>query len=343
MKKHDDTFIDLVKIRVKSGHGGDGCMSFRREAFVPKGGPNGGDGGQGGDVIVKGNRQLATLLDFKYNPIKKAGNGQPGMGSNCHGKNGKSCMIEVPLGTVIKEYDTGKTLYDVVDETPFVFLKGGKGGRGNTHFASSTRQAPRFCEEGKPGIEMDVVLELKLIADVGLIGFPNAGKSSLLRCVSHAHPKVAPYPFTTLSPSLGTMVFSPAYEIVIADMPGIIEGAHNNVGLGHTFLRHIERTALLVFVIDIAGCDGRDPIQDFTILKKELSLYKSSLSKERYIVAANKIDLIAPEQQEETVLRFSQAIKITRKRIYPISAVTHAGIEELKRGIAQEHIKIKNG
>lgn len=283
-------FIDYVKIRVKSGQGGSGCMSFHREKFIDKGGPDGGDGGRGGSVILVANRQLRTLQDFTYKREYAAKRGQHGMGSNKHGKSGKDITLEVPVGTVVKDTSSGEILTDIIDDgQKFVVAKGGKGGRGNARFATPTHQSPREWEVGKPGVELQIELELKLIADIGLVGLPNAGKSTLLSVISSAKPKIAGYPFTTLQPNLGIVRWRDFSSFVVADIPGLIEGAHEGKGLGHQFLRHIERTRALAYLIDISD---EDPQSTFDILYNELKNYSSLLVKKPAIIIITKADIL---------------------------------------------------
>ena len=283
-------FIDYVKIRVKSGQGGSGCMSFHREKFVDKGGPDGGDGGRGGSVILKANRQLRTLQDFTYKREYAAKRGQHGMGSNKHGKSGIDITLEVPVGTVVKDVNSGEILTDIVDNGQiFVVAKGGKGGRGNARFATPTHQSPREWDVGQPGEELLIELELKLIADIGLVGLPNAGKSTLLSVISSAKPKIAGYPFTTLKPNLGIVRWRDFQSFVVADIPGLIEGAHDGKGLGHQFLRHIERTRALAYLIDISD---EDPQSTFNILYNELKTYSTLLIKKLAIIVITKIDIL---------------------------------------------------
>jgi len=315
------TFVDRAKIRVKAGHGGSGCVSFRREKFVPKGGPDGGDGGMGGNVILVGDPNLSTLLDFKYRPSFQAQRGEHGKGSNKFGKSGSDLKIKVPLGTVIKDADTEKVIADITEEEkPVVVAKGGRGGRGNARFVSATNQAPREWEQGEYGEEKTLLLELKLIADVGLVGFPNAGKSTLISKLSAAKPKIADYPFTTLQPNLGIVKYRDEGSFVIADIPGIIEGAHAGKGLGLEFLRHIERTKVLVFLID---CCAEDPISDYQTLRQELRKHDPTLLERPQIVTLTKIDL-RPEE------RFDAFEKAVGASVFKISSVTGAGLNRLK-------------
>ena len=290
-------FADRAKIYIKSGKGGDGHVSFRREKYVPNGGPDGGDGGHGGDVIFEVDEGLNTLTDFRHIRKYCAENGQEGGKKNCRGKDGADIVIKIPEGTVIKEANSGKVITDMSGENRrYVILTGGKGGNGNQHYATSTMQAPKYAQPGQPAKELELMLELKVIADVGLVGFPNAGKSTLLGAISAAKPKVSSYPFTTLHPTVGVLEYEDYSRITVADIPGLIEGAHENVGLGHAFLRHIERTHLLIYVLDMGGVDGRNPWDDFKNLRNELELYMKGLSSRPAIIVANKMDL--PEAEE---------------------------------------------
>jgi len=315
-------FIDQAKIRVIAGNGGHGVVSFRREKYVPKGGPDGGDGGKGGDVIVQANSHLHTLLDFRYKRIFKAPSGRHGQGAKKTGRSGKNIVIKVPCGTLIKDAVTGEILADLIDDKQQVVVaKGGKGGRGNWHFATPTKKAPRFAEEGKKGETREIVLELKLIADVGLVGLPNAGKSTLLSRLSTAHPKIADYPFTTLTPNLGIVKFKEQHSYVLADIPGLIEGAHQGKGLGLNFLRHIERTRVLAFLIEIIS----DNIFDtFEVLRNELGKYNSRLLTRPAILILTKVDLA-----DENDLKKLDQLKNFTIPVHKISAVTGEGVGEL--------------
>jgi len=320
-------FIDEARFFVKAGDGGNGCVSFRREKFVPKGGPNGGDGGDGGDVIIEASRRLNSLIDFKYRSHFKAGNGAHGQGKDKHGRKGKDQIILVPVGSVIKDADTGTVLTDLIhDQQQFVAAKGAAGGRGNSHFATSRNRVPRYAEAGKPGQERWLRIELKLLADVGLIGLPNAGKSTLLSKLSAANPKVASYPFTTLEPQLGVLQFTYHDPCIIADIPGLIAGAHHGAGLGQKFLRHIERTRVLLHVID-ASETGDKPLVDYHTLENELRLYNDELLGRRFHVLLNKMDLVTDEgRRQELITMFArQGLKTAA-----ISTLTGEGIEELK-------------
>lgn len=321
-----ELFIDTARIYIKAGDGGNGIISFRREKYVAYGGPDGGDGGKGGDVIFIADPNLSTLLDFKYKKKYVAQNGENGRGKNQYGKNGEDLYIKVPVGTLIINDDTGEIIADLVrPNQKAIVLRGGKGGRGNAKFATSTLKTPRFAESGEKGKEMWVRLELKLLADVGLIGFPNAGKSTLLASCTRAKPKIANYPFTTLTPNLG-VVEHKGKSFVMADIPGLIEGAHRGEGLGHDFLRHIERTKMLIHVVDVSGNEGRDPIEDFEKINEELKLYSERLLTLPQIVAANKIDI---QSGKENFPAFEKEIKKRGYEVYPISALTKVGIDKL--------------
>ncbi|MDK2862021.1 MAG: GTPase [Thermodesulfobacterium sp.] len=319
-------FVDQAKIYVKAGNGGDGCISFRREKYVPKGGPDGGDGGDGGDVILMADPQVHTLYDFYHQVHFKAENGRPGMGKKMKGRDGEDLILRVPVGTVVKDAETGEVLGDLV--TPgqtLVVAKGGKGGRGNARFATPVRQAPRIAEKGTPGEERWILLELKLIADVGLVGFPNAGKSTLLSRISAAKPKIADYPFTTLEPNLGVVSLLEGGSFVVADIPGLIEGAHKGIGLGHDFLRHIERTRVLLYVLDITKKE--EVLKDYQVLKEELRLFNPRLLEKEYFIALNKIDTIADQEEIEKIVRLFP--KEDQPKIFPISAVSGQGVVQL--------------
>ena len=326
-------FIDYAKIIIASGNGGNGAITFRREKYVANGGPDGGDGGKGGSVFFEVDLGLNTLVDFKYKKKYMAKNGQPGSGNRCNGKKGEDLHIKVPQGTVIRDEETGKVIADLseVGQVECV-LKGGKGGKGNVHFATATRQIPNFAETGEPGIEKTVILELKLIADVGLLGFPNVGKSTLLSRMTTATPKIADYHFTTLEPNLGVVKLNNGESFVMADIPGLIEGASEGVGLGLKFLRHVERTRLLLHVIDIAGTEGRDPINDFEIINNELKGYSEKLSNKLQIIAANKSDVL---QDNDNFERLEKIAKDKGFEIYKISAITGDGLKELFNRIAE--------
>ena len=320
-------FVDKAKISVIGGDGGNGCCSFRREKFVPRGGPNGGDGGHGGSVILQTSPNEQSLVDLVFQRHYQARNGENGRGKDQYGKKADDITIQVPIGTVVKDSETGEVIVDMdhADMT-FVIAAGGQGGRGNMHFATSTNRAPRHCTPGVPGEARKIELELKTIADIGLVGYPNAGKSTLLRAVSKARPKVAPYPFTTLHPVVGMVEFPDYYKMSVADIPGLIEGAHDNIGLGHAFLKHIERTHVLVYVLDTAGVDGRTPWDDFVHLQNELELYMKGLSKRPAIIVANKTDL--PESEENMVL-LKEALSSSYLEIIPVSAEKSENISYL--------------
>ena len=324
-------FSDYVKIYIKAGNGGNGAVSFRREKYVAKGGPDGGDGGRGGNVVFVAEVGKDTLIDFRYKSKFTAENGGNGAGSKFHGKNGEDLIIKVPRGTVIRDAETGKIIKDLSDDKPFICLRGGKGGWGNRHFATPTRQCPRFARAGIPGEEKEVLLELKLIADVGLIGFPNVGKSTLLSVVSAARPKIADYHFTTLVPNLGVVGHDGEDSFVMADIPGLIEGAAKGAGLGHEFLRHIERCRILVHVVDISGCEGRDPIEDFEKINAELAEFSEALASRPMIVAANKTDSISNEESAE---KFRRYIAEKGLELYEMSAAIGEGTKELVNALS---------
>ena len=317
--------MDTARIQVKAGNGGNGCISFRREKFVPRGGPDGGDGGNGGNVILTATLGMSTLIDLHHNPRQVAENGGHGTGKQRNGADGVDCVVKVPAGTIVRDYDTTETLADLTAPNQTVVVaRGGIGGKGNARFKSSTFQAPRVAEKGEPGEEREISLEIKLIADVGLVGYPNAGKSTLLARTSAATPKIAAYPFTTLRPNLGVVRINREQNFVLADIPGLIEGAHKGAGLGHQFLRHIERTKMLIHVIDLSATDGRDPIKDYEQLNLELGHYNELLTKLPQIIALNKIDM--PEA--EANLARLQAY-FGKRKIFPISAITGDGVNAL--------------
>jgi GTP-binding protein len=347
-------FVDRIKIHARAGDGGSGCVSFRREKFVPRGGPDGGDGGKGGDIILETDVHTDNLVDFFYRPLLRAKSGQHGMGKDMYGKAAKNSAFKVPLGTVVYRYSPGtakvseseteqprepagtaladqEVLADLSEPGQrFVLCRGGAGGKGNTHFKSSRNRVPRQFTEGEPGEEGDFLLELRMIADVGLVGYPNAGKSTLLGKLSAARPKVAPYPFTTLNPIVGVVEFDGYQRLTVADIPGLIEGAHRNVGLGHDFLRHIVRCKLFVFVLDTAGTEGRNPINDLQTLRRELDLYDPTLSRRPWLIAANKMDIPdAGDNLKALQQRFPD------RKIVPISAKENEGIEALKGSFEQ--------
>lgn len=327
-------FIDVAKIFVKSGDGGDGAISFRREKYVPLGGPDGGDGGDGGSVILVADRNLTTLLDFTYRRKYVAEKGQNGSGSKSSGKKGEDLYIKVPMGTVVRDTKTNKIMVDLShDGDSYVVARGGKGGKGNYHFATPTRQAPNFAEPGMPGEEREITLEIKLLADVGLVGFPNVGKSILLSMVSKARPKIANYHFTTLKPNLGVVKVEGVPPFVMADIPGIIEGASEGVGLGFDFLRHIERTRLLIHVVDISGIEGRDPVEDFKKINEELKNYSVKLWDRPQIIAANKSDMLYDEEVFENFK--NELNKMGYDKIFKISAATNEGVNELIKEAAR--------
>ncbi len=320
-------FIDKAKIHLKAGKGGDGAVAFRREAHVPAGGPAGGDGGKGGDIIFQVDEGMRTLMDFRYRRHYNAANGENGKGKNMYGKDGEDLLLKVPPGTIIREETTGNIIADLISHNDMVVAaRGGKGGKGNTYFKTSTRQAPRFATAGEHGQELTVILELKLIADVGLIGFPNVGKSTLLSVVTSARPKIADYHFTTLTPNLGVVRTKYGDSFVLADIPGLIEGAHEGTGLGHEFLRHVERTKLLIHVVDVAGLEGRDPLEDFEKINQELHLYNEQLLEKPQVVAANKIDIPG---SNDNFKKLKSALKEQGIEVFPISAVTNQGLDEL--------------
>ncbi|MCI8440991.1 MAG: GTPase ObgE [Provencibacterium sp.] len=323
-------FIDVAKIRLKAGKGGDGAVSFRREKYVAAGGPDGGDGGRGGDILFLADTNLSTLMDFKYRKRFFAPDGANGSGKRCAGKKGEDLIVRVPLGTLVREAESGRILADLSDMQPKVLARGGNGGWGNIHFATPTRQIPRFAKPGMPGEELEVTLELKLLADVGLVGFPNVGKSTLLSMVSDAKPKIANYHFTTLAPVLGVVRVEEGSSFVIADIPGLIEGAAEGAGLGHEFLRHVERCRLLVHVVDVSGIEGRDPIEDFDKINGELLRFDSRLAELPQLVAANKSDIAAPEQLEA----FRSEMAARSLPVFTISAATGAGLKTLMGEIA---------
>ena len=326
-------FVDYAKITIKSGDGGNGARSFRREKYVAAGGPDGGDGGKGGDIIFRVDPDENTLINFRYNKKYKAENGENGRGSNCYGKSGKDLYIDVPIGTVVKDAKTGRVIADLSKQgEEKIVLKGGRGGKGNSHFATSTRQAPNFSQEGESGTELEVILELKLLADVGLIGYPNVGKSTILSMVTSATPKIADYEFTTIQPNLGVVKNEYGDSFVIADIPGIIEGASSGVGLGIQFLRHIERTRLLLHVIDISGFSGRDPVDDFYKINEELKKYSEKLSKRKQIIVANKSDIM---KDENDYIRLEELAKENDMEIYKISAATNKGLNTLFNRVSE--------
>ena len=323
-------FADRAKIIIKSGKGGDGHVSFRREKYVPNGGPDGGDGGKGGDVIFLVDKGINTLTDYRHRRKFAAEPGQEGGKKNCHGKNGEDLILKVPEGTLIKDAASGKVIADMSgDNTRQVILRGGKGGQGNQHYATSTMQAPKYAQPGQDAIEIEVQLELKVIADVGLVGFPNVGKSTLLSRVTNAQPKIANYHFTTLNPNLGVVDLEGTGGFVIADIPGLIEGASEGIGLGHEFLRHIERTKVIIHIVDAAGTEGRDPIQDIYAINKELEAYNPEIAARPQVIAANKIDAIYTEDGSDPVAAIRAEFESKGIKVFPMSAVTGQGVKEL--------------
>ncbi len=324
-------FADRAKIYVRSGKGGDGHVSFRREKYVPNGGPDGGDGGRGGDVIFEVDEGLNTLIDFRHIRKYKAGDGEEGGKKNCRGKDGKDIIIKIPQGTVIKEAESGQVITDMSgDNRRVVLLKGGKGGNGNQHYATSTMQAPKYAQPGQPAQELELLLELKVIADVGLVGFPNVGKSTFLSRVTNAKPKIANYHFTTLNPNLGVVDLEGTGGFVIADIPGLIEGASEGIGLGHEFLRHIERTKVIIHIVDAAGTEGRDPIEDIYAINKELEAYNPEIAKRPQVIAANKIDAIYQgEGVEDPVEKIRAEFEPKGIQVFAISAVSGEGVKPL--------------
>jgi GTP-binding protein len=326
-------FLDRAKIVVKSGNGGNGVTAFRREKFVPRGGPSGGDGGAGGSVFMESTAQLNTLLQFRYNPEFRAEHGSHGEGSNRHGKDGRDLDIKVPIGTIVKDAETGEILHDfTIEGDQFCIAPGGRGGKGNARFATSTNRAPRHHEDGRPGCTRTLELELKLIADVGLVGFPNAGKSTLISRISAARPKIADYPFTTLEPNLGVVSFGDDKTFVVADIPGLIEGAHTGAGLGLDFLRHIERTKLLLLVIDISSGSGREPVDDYATLEEELGSYNAQLLERPHLVAASKADALDDPGRLERLASFCRNRGL---ELIVISSVSGLGIGQLTSRLGQ--------
>lgn len=326
-------FTDYAKIIIKSGNGGDGAITFRREKYVAAGGPDGGDGGRGGSIYFKVDPNSNTLIDFRFTKKFKAQNGENGSGANKYGKSGEDLYINVPIGTIIKDAETGKVVADLSKEgQEELVLQGGRGGKGNSHFATATRQVPRFAQAGEEGEEKEVILELKLLADVGLLGFPNVGKSTFLSMVTDAKPKIANYHFTTIEPNLGVVKTKNGDSFVIADIPGIIEGASDGIGLGIQFLRHIERTRLLLHVIDVSGIEGRNPIEDFKTINEELKKYSEKLSTRKQIIVANKIDIMQDETGYKELEKLAQKEKL---EIFKISGATGEGINELLNRVSE--------
>lgn len=329
-------FIDIAKIKVKAGDGGDGAVAFHREKYVASGGPDGGDGGRGGSVVFQVDDNLSTLADFRYKRKYVAQRGENGRGSRCAGKSAPDLVVKVPRGTLVKDAQTGRLIADLSDDQPKVIAKGGRGGWGNTHFATPTRQTPRFAKPGTPGEELEVQLELKLLADVGLVGFPNVGKSTLVSVVSEAKPNIANYHFTTLSPVLGVVRLEAGRSFVMADIPGLIEGAWQGVGLGHQFLRHVERCRLLVHIVDVAGSEGRDPKEDFRVINEELQKFNPELSQRPMLVAGNKCDLATDQQ----VADFQAFVEAQGYQFFPIMAPIRHGVDELLNAISAALAKL---
>lgn len=325
-------FVDKAKILIKAGNGGNGAVSFHREKYVAAGGPDGGDGGRGGDIIFQVDDNLSTLIDFRYKRKYVAPNGQDGSSKNCTGKSAEPLIVKVPRGTLVRDADSGRVVADLSGEEPVVIAKGGNGGKGNARFATPTRQIPRFAKPGFEGESMELTLELKLLADVGLVGFPNVGKSTLISVVSAAKPKIANYHFTTLTPVLGVVKIEEGKSFVMADIPGLIEGASDGVGLGHEFLRHVERCRLIVHVVDVSGVEGRDPIEDFEIINRELANFSEELAERPQIVAANKSDMATPEQ----ITAFRSYIENLGYPFFEISAATTAGTKDLIAAVSHK-------
>lgn len=326
-------FVDRVKIHIKGGNGGNGMVSFYRAKYITHGGPDGGDGGRGGDVIFIGDDNMNTLMDFRYKRSFKAGNGQDGGKLNCFGKKGEDVVIKVPVGTIIREANSNKIMADITKAgEQRIIIKGGNGGRGNQHFATPTRQAPRYAERGQIAKEYDIILELKLIADVGLIGFPNVGKSTILSMVTNANPKIANYHFTTLAPNLGVVQSRIGEDFVLADIPGLVEGASEGVGLGHEFLRHVERTKVFIHVVDAAALEGDDPVENVKKINQELMEYNKELLKRPQVIAANKTDI--PEA-EANVIRLKEAYEKEGYPVFPVSAATNKGLDALLEAVAK--------
>lgn len=327
-------FIDKVKIYVKAGNGGNGAVAFHREKYVAAGGPDGGDGGKGGNIVLRVNDNLSTLMDFRYKRKYTAAPGQDGQGGRRFGKKGEDLVIQIPRGTVVRDAETNEVIKDMSDDEDFILCKGGRGGWGNKHFATPTRQVPRFAKAGLPGEEHEVILELKLLADVGLVGFPNVGKSTLLSVTSNAHPKIANYHFTTLYPNLGVIYVDDGVSFVMADIPGIIEGASEGAGLGHDFLRHIDRCRLMVHIVDVSGSEDRDPVEDFEKINAELASYSEDLAQRPMIVAANKCDLIS--EGSDNLERLRKYVTEKGYPFYEISAATTLGTKQLMRVVASK-------
>ena len=328
-----NTFIDTAKITVRSGAGGNGAVAFHREKYVAAGGPDGGDGGRGGDIVLKVDERMSTLMDFRYKRKYVAENGGNGAGKRCTGKDGAPLVIRVPRGTVVRDAETREIICDMSGDESFVLARGGNGGWGNKHFATPTRQTPQFAKAGLPGKERVVLLELKLRADVGLVGFPNVGKSTLLSVATKARPKIADYPFTTLFPNLGVVFVDDGVSFVLADIPGIIEGAADGAGLGHDFLRHIDRCRLLIHLVDVSGLEGRDPVEDFEAICAELQAYSPDLASRRMLVAANKLDIA---QDRDGLERLRAHVEGLGLPFFELSAASHQGVRELMRAAAGE-------
>ena len=326
-------FVDTARITVKAGNGGNGAVSFHRAKYMPAGGPDGGDGGRGGHVILQVDDHMSTLMDFRYKRKYSAPNGQDGQGKLCFGKDGQNLVIKVPRGTVVRDAETREIIKDMSDSEPFILARGGNGGWGNKHFATPTRQVPRFAKAGLPGQSQDVILELKLLADVGLVGFPNVGKSTLLSVVSKAQPKIANYHFTTLFPNLGVVCVEEGVSFVLADIPGIIEGAAEGAGLGHDFLRHVDRCRLLIHVVDVSGCEGRDPVEDFDAIMEELQQYSPELASRRMLVVGNKVDITEDRTGLEALKAHVEELGMP---FFEMSAAAHMGTRELMKAAAAE-------
>ena len=324
-------FVDTAKIKIKAGDGGDGAVSFHREKYVAAGGPDGGDGGRGGNIVFQADSNLSTLADFRYKRKYFAAKGENGRGGRCRGRNAEDLIIRVPVGTLVKEESTGRILADVSTKEPYIVARGGKGGWGNPHFATPVRQVPRFAKPGLPGEEFDVVLELKLLADVGLVGFPNVGKSTLVSVVSQAKPEIANYHFTTITPVLGVVSMGEGSSFVMADIPGLIEGAWQGTGLGHQFLRHVERCRMLVHIVDVSGSEGRNPIEDFETINAELEKFNPELAQRPMIVAGNKCDMATDEQIEE----FKNYVESKGYDFFPIMAAIRYDVDPMLKKIQE--------
>lgn len=323
-------FADQAKIQIRSGKGGDGHVSFRRELYVPAGGPDGGDGGRGGDLIFEVDPGMNTLNEFRHIRKYFAEDGEPGGKKRCHGRDGNDLVVKVPAGTIVKEANSGQVITDMsYENNREIILKGGRGGKGNQHFATPTMQVPKYAQPGKPGMELEVILELKTIADVGLVGFPNVGKSTFLSRVTNARPKIANYHFTTLNPNLGVVDLDGTDGFVIADIPGLIEGASEGVGLGHQFLKHIERTRVMIHMVDAASTEGRDPIQDIRVINEELRAYSEEVAARPQVIAANKVDCFYGDEEETVLTLLKEEFEPQGIRVFPISAVTGKGVREL--------------